>query len=151
RLVDFRPTTQLLDVDVTVEPSGALLDQQGLLRDDLTVTLNPGKGNPVRLPKGTEAGTVASQLVVEGDIDRWPFYHYAVPNVPAEVDWGPVGGEHPVAVDTKIVDAIAGWHVTVAPHQGVGDVSEDITITRAHSSLVFALLLCVLLVSLPCF
>ena len=71
-LADFDPTTQLLDVDVTVEPSGELLDQQGLLRDDLTVTLHPGKGNPGRFAKGTEAGTVTAQLVVEirnGDVE----------------------------------------------------------------------------------
>ena len=152
-LADFDPTTQLLDVDVTVEPSGELLDQQGLLRDDLTVTLHPGKGNPARLPKGTEAGTVTAQLVVEGDIDRWPFDHYAARNVTVEVGRGSLRGEHPEVVETKIVDAVAGWHVTVGPHPGVGDAnaSEDITITRAHSSLVFALLLCFLLVSLPCF
>lgn len=141
--------------DITIVPGTDLLASDGLTpKTDIEVIVAPTAGaQQLRFPAGEVPATVPVQLIVDGEIEKWPFDTYEgllVVQVQRKVDGVPTE----VPFTTVIEGHVKGWKTSVestADRAVPSSVVEVFSIgaKRAGGTLAFGLVMVAILVALP--
>lgn len=155
-LGDMDAHASRLHADVTIIPGSGLVAQDEMSPDrDIDIVLVPAAGaQQLRFPSGQVPATVPVELLLEGQIENWPFDRYTGPMVvQAFHGEGTARTSLPLQVDVE--GRVKGWRTVVEPV-----TSADIALTeglqlfqlseaRSGGTLAFGAIMLLVLVMLP--
>ena len=159
-VVAMHPVEQRLDVKVLVEPEDSLMDKRlGVLNTDIGVRLHPSINfEDLQYLQGRAPAAVTTTIAAGGDVGNWPFDSYKADKISADLLVGSGSARRFLPARVEVEHFLNAWEVQAArsgpstqasvESRGRGD---DVTITlkRSKGPLVFALGICLILVSLP--
>lgn len=141
--------------DVTIVPGSGLLSSDGVTPSaDIDLVLVPTSGQQqLHFPAGQVPATVPVQLLVDGDIENWPFDRYqGVLLLQAKRVAAGVSSDLPFTV--SVDGSVKGWKTAVAPVSAAPASSTDLQVfdydaRRAGGTLGFGLVMVAVLITLP--
>ncbi|MBM4599609.1 DUF4436 domain-containing protein [Rhodococcus hoagii] len=151
-LIEVRPSTSRVDVEVSVAPGASFLDSGGAdLAREMTVLVSPSIARTkLVLPQGTSVTTFDTQVLLDGQAGRWPFDRFVVDPlvVTAYTGSGSDVQTHPtrVLVDGEAEGWTVGDDVLSADGQDVQEVRVEVH--RSGGILVYSALLLAMMVIL---
>jgi hypothetical protein len=161
---DVEPERDRLAVDLFVEPGEELVDDNGFLVQDVRLVVVPTSGSQsFTFDAGSLLGAARAELLLEGDVRRWPFDTYAplsAPDRPSSMrvvafTLDPTTGE-PVnlPVNLQIWLQAEGWNAAGLEATRVGgadDAAVDVafTLKRAVATKAFAMVMLAIMITLP--
>jgi hypothetical protein len=154
-LGDLDATTNRQQADVTITPGVDLLSADGISpATDIDLIVVPTAGQQqLHFPAGEVPATVPVQLLVDGEIEKWPFDTYE--NLLIVQAQRVVGGvTTAVPFTTTIEGHVKGWKTVVEPTTEEAAASSEVQVftfnaKRAGGTLAFGLVMVAILVALP--
>jgi hypothetical protein len=133
-----------------VYPGVNLLDDQGNLRDALTVEVTPAaSADSLTFARGSRVGSQPVSLYADGDIRQWPFDGYRAPAVQVLVFSGAGAARVAVPVQVAVTDSLTSWAVDVSETDSGTGKTLDIDVSRTSATVGFGIAMCGVLLVLP--
>lgn len=133
----MRPVENSIEAAVTVIPDRTLLDQFGMLTDDMTVRLYPSNDfGEISYPRGHTPGRENVSMFAFGDADHWPFDSFTTGDISADVFAGSGATRRYVPSRVEIAGSLNGWDVRVERHAASGSadhLNDNATVTLKRS------------------
>ena len=159
-LIAMHPVESRLDVQVLVLPEDSLMDHRlDVLDTDITVRLHPSIDfEELQYPQGRTPAATNTTIAATGDVNTWPFDSYKAETISADVLVGSGSAREFLPARVEVTEALNGWEIHAArsgpstqpsPESAGRPDDVTITLTRSKGPLVFALGICLVLVSLP--
>jgi hypothetical protein len=137
-----------LVADVQLSPGPGLLDSAaGGLTQKLSVVIT-STTTPVKRTwsRGMFPGVFPVPLTLARDIERWPFDRYYTGPVTVELFVG--DASVPQRVNITFVDRLPGWRAKVSRGPGAGVTPYEVELQRSASTMVFAIVIICILISI---
>ena len=156
QLSDLDARTGRMHADLTLIPGEDLLSADELTpSQDLGVVVVPVAGSQqLRFPRGQVPATVPIEVMLEGEIENWPFDRYG--GLMVLQAFRTTGDLHePVPLVVSIEGSVKGWKTSAAPTLDdaatvqAGQQVIELSAARAGGTLAFGLIMVLVLVTLP--
>lgn len=160
RLEELKPVANRLTVNVLVYPGVSQYDPRfDVLGNDVAVRLYPTSDlGDLSYPKGKAPAQLTTTIEAHGDPRNWPFDSYKTEPIAADAFVGAGDNRRKVPALVEVTGSLDGWNVSVHRVRDPSGLktsrSEDtgnvvVTLERAEGPLVFDLVICVVLITLP--
>lgn len=160
RLEALNPVTNRLTVNVLVYPGVSQYDPRfDVLGNDVAVRLYPTSDlGDLNYPKGKAPAQLTTTIEAHGDPRNWPFDSYKTEPIAADAFVGSGDTRKKVPALVEVTGSMDGWNISVnrvrEPSGLRTSRSEDtgnviVTLERAEGPLVFDLVICIVLITLP--
>jgi len=158
RVEDFKSAANDLMVNVLVYPGIEQYDNRfDVLGNDVAVRLYPASDlGDLLYPKGRAPAQRSSVIEAHGDPRNWPFDKYTTAPIAADAFVGSPENRKKLPAQIEVTGLLDSWHVKVTrvtsalPTSRSNDTGDVIiTLERARGPLVFDLVICLVLISLP--
>lgn len=158
RVEELKPVANRLTVNVLVYPGIEQYDNRfDVLGNDVAVRLYPTNDlGDLQYPKGKAPAELSTTIEAHGDPRNWPFDSYTTEPIAADAFVGSGDNRKKVPAIVEVTGSLDGWQISVhrvtsplrtSRSTDTGDVV--ITLERAEGPLVFDLVICLVLISLP--
>jgi hypothetical protein len=154
-LEELRPVDNSVEAAVTVIPDRTLMDQFGMLSEDMTIRLYPSNDfGEISYPRGHTPGRENVSMFTFGDADHWPFDRFTTGTISADVFVGTGAARRYVSSRVEIAGSLNGWDIYVERHAvtGYGDHADDnatVTFKRSSGPLALVAGFVLVLLALP--
>ena len=158
RVEEMKPVANDLMVNVLVYPGIDEYDNRfDILGNDVAVRLYPANDlGDLQYPKGRAPALRSTVIEAHGDPGNWPFDKYTTAPIAADAFVGAPDSRRKLPALVEVTGSLDGWHLTVdrvtsaLPTSRSNDTGNVIiTLERARGPLVFDLVICLVLISLP--
>lgn len=160
RVEELKPVAKRLTVNVLVYPGVAQYDSRfDVLGADVAVRLYPTSDlGDLSYPQGKAPAQLTTTIEAHGDPRNWPFDSYKTEPISADAFVGSGENRKKVPALVEVTGSLDGWDVRVdrvrdasalptSRSADTGDVV--ITLERAEGPLIFDMVICLVLISLP--
>ncbi|HTY32634.1 DUF4436 domain-containing protein [Mycobacterium sp.] len=160
RVEELKPVTNRLTVNVLVYPGIAQYDPRfDVLGNDVAVRLYPTSDlGDLNYPKGKAPAQLTATIEAHGNPRNWPFDKYKTEPIAADAFVGSGDNRRKVPALVEVTGALDGWNIDVerirdpsglrtSRSMDTGNVV--ITLERAEGPLIFDLVICLVLMTLP--
>jgi hypothetical protein len=158
RLEELKPVANRLTVNVLVYPGVSQYDNRfDVLETDVAVRMYPTSDlGDLNYPKGKAPAELTTTIEARGDPGNWPFDSYKTEPISADAFVGSGDSRKKLPTIVEVTGELDGWNVSVnrvrdpLPTSRSTDTGKVvIDIERAEGPLVFDLVICLVLISLP--
>lgn len=158
RVEELKPVANRLTVNVFVYPGVEQYDSRfDVLGNDVAVRLYPTNDlGDLHYPRGRAPAQLTTTIEAHGDPRNWPFDTYKTEPLAADAFVGSGDNRKKLPAIVQVTGSLDGWqvrvdHVTsVLPTSRSTDTGDVvITLERAEGPLVFDMVICLVLISLP--
>ena len=160
RLEELKPVANRLTVNVLVYPGVSQYDPRfDVLDTDVAVRMYPTSDlGDLNYPKGKAPAELTTTIGARGDPGNWPFDSYKTEPISADAFVGSGDNRKKVPALVEVTGELDGWNVRVnrvrdpsaLPTSRSTDTGKVvIDIERAEGPLVFDLVICLVLITLP--
>ncbi len=160
RVEELKPVANRLTVNVLVYPGIAQYDPRfDVLGNDVAVRLYPTSDlGDLNYPKGKAPAQLTTTIEAHGNPRNWPFDTYKTEPIAADAFVGSGDNRIKVPALVEVTGSLDGWNISVdrvrdpsglrtSRSMDTGNVI--ITLERAEGPLVFDLVICLVLMTLP--
>lgn len=154
-LTAIKPVDNSVEAAVTVIPERTLVDQFGMLNDDMTVRLYPSNDfGELAYPRGHTPGRENVSMFAFGDADHWPFDTFTTGTISADVFVGSGAARRYVPARVEIAGSLNGWDIHTERHAATGsaghaDDNATVTFKRSRGPLALIAGFCLVLLAMP--
>ncbi|MGO9045240.1 MAG: DUF4436 domain-containing protein [Mycobacterium sp.] len=158
RVEELKTVANRLTVNVLVYPGIDQYDNRfDVLGNDVAVRLYPTNDlGDLQYPRGRAPGQLSTTIEAHGDPRNWPFDTYKTEPLAADAFVGSADNRKKLPAIVQVTGSLDGWQLRVnrvtsalptSRSADTGDVV--ITLERARGPLVFDLVICLVLITLP--
>jgi Domain of unknown function (DUF4436) len=158
RLEELKTVTNRLTVNVLAYPGLEQYDNRfDVLGNDVAVRLYPTNDlGDLQYPRGKAPAQLTTTIEAHGNPRNWPFDSYKTEPIAADAFVGSGADRRKVPAIVQVTGALDGWNVRADRVQNALPTSRSldtgdvvITLERAEGPLVFDLVICLVLITLP--